>query len=187
MKVGNGDINSVRENSNLKFLNITALPITLTRLKKKKKKKLPFYFQVPGHFNNLQSQVKSDSFFICFDPLLSFYLFIKTYYPSLWHAEASGPGIKPTPQQGQCWILNSLGHQGTPAFFILIFRWKYLFCLKCFLVSLRIGKTCGQCSLTMYLILHCSFLIIFKFKIHYPINSRFLYLSFYLVLNNNTK
>ena len=44
MKVGNGDINYVRENSKLKFINITALPITLTRLKKKKKKKLHFYF-----------------------------------------------------------------------------------------------------------------------------------------------
>ena len=42
---------------------------------------------------------------------LSFYII--TIF-GLWHTEVPGPGNNPKPQQGQCWILNVLSHQGTP-------------------------------------------------------------------------
>ena len=52
-----------------------------------------------------------------------------SFWPRLWHEEVSGPKIKPTPLQGQCWILNPLCHQGTlppapPPFFF--FRAAYV-------------------------------------------------------------
>ena len=38
------------------------------------------------------------------------------FWPCPQYAEVSGPGIKPKPQQGQHWILNTLSHQGTLVF-----------------------------------------------------------------------
>ena len=39
------------------------------------------------------------------------------FCPLPLHAEVSWPGIKPVPQQWQCWILNLLCHEGTPLLF----------------------------------------------------------------------
>ena len=58
-------------------------------------------------------------------------LFVFCFFGRTWgHVEVPGPGIEPEPQQQpepqqwQCWILNLLGHQGTPhkCFFKLGFR-----------------------------------------------------------------
>ena len=55
-----------------------------------------------------------------------------------WHAEVPGSGIKPMPQQWQHWILNLLGHQGTPihAFCLCSFHVFFFF----FFVGEREGE-----------------------------------------------
>ena len=41
-------------------------------------------------------------------------LFVCLFLAHLWHAEVPKPGTELQPEQWQCWILNLLGHQGTP-------------------------------------------------------------------------
>ena len=48
--------------------------------------------------------------------LKDFFFFCLTF--GMW--EFQGPGIKPVPQQWQCWILNPLSHQGTPRLLELV-------------------------------------------------------------------
>ena len=50
----------------------------------------------------------SPAFIIC---VLFFFFFF--FFAAPQHVEVPGPGIEPTPQQWQCWILKLLGHQRT--------------------------------------------------------------------------
>ena len=41
-----------------------------------------------------------------------------------WQGEVPRPGIEPTPQQWQHWVLNLLGHQGPPNTLHLFIQWS---------------------------------------------------------------
>ena len=49
----------------------------------------------------------------------TFLFFKKCFGHTLRHTRVARPGLEPVTQQWQCWILNLLCHQGTPAFALL--------------------------------------------------------------------
>ena len=48
-----------------------------------------------------------------------FLLFLLSFWPHLWCVRVPGPGIRPVPQQWQCWVVYRLYHQGTLASFLI--------------------------------------------------------------------
>ena len=74
------------------------------------------------------------------------YLFF-SFWLHLQHVEVPKPVIQHMPQQWQCWVLNPLDHQGTPAFFWAIFL---------YLNSCKNGTSAHQVT-GLYLTLKCTY------------------------------
>ena len=72
--------------------------VTLKR--KKEKKKIPKGFHPPGFNRSRNTRSRYLFFWLC-----------------PWHTKVARLGIKPSPQQQQCQILNPLCHQGTSQIF----------------------------------------------------------------------